>query len=226
MRSVSDTLLFAAAGASSAFVLPAIGDAFEGGFFAGLISHTANGVATHALIVAPRATGASGTGYTIGTQLGWSTTGLIPVGVDSLFDGRANTDAIIAQGISNYPAAQFCTTRSIGGYTDWYLPARYELAIAYFNLKPTTTSNIISSGINPYSVPPRVSNYTVSTPPMTSVAAFTSTGVERFTTADHWTSNQQGANAIGKILFSDGAESTDHPFFGSLSVRAFRRIAL
>ena len=37
-------------------ILPAIGSAYEGGFFAGTISHTANGVATHALIVAPAAT--------------------------------------------------------------------------------------------------------------------------------------------------------------------------
>jgi hypothetical protein len=38
----------------------AIGFPMAGGYFAGYISHTANGVPTHALIVAPRATGATG----------------------------------------------------------------------------------------------------------------------------------------------------------------------
>jgi hypothetical protein len=56
-----------AAAGNQGIVLPAIGAAYEGGFFAGTISHTADGVATHALIVAPAATGASGTGYTITT---------------------------------------------------------------------------------------------------------------------------------------------------------------
>ena len=41
-----------------------IGEPFGGGYFAGYISHTADGNATHALIVAPRATGATGSGYT------------------------------------------------------------------------------------------------------------------------------------------------------------------
>jgi hypothetical protein len=37
-----------------------IGEPFGGGYFAGYISHTADGNPTHALIVAPRATGATG----------------------------------------------------------------------------------------------------------------------------------------------------------------------
>jgi hypothetical protein len=44
---------------------------------------------------------------------------------------------------------------SIGGFTDWYLPARYELDIAYFNLKPSTQANDTSWGSNVYSVPQR-----------------------------------------------------------------------
>ena len=49
-----------------------IGEAFGGGFFAGYISHTADGSPTHALIVAPRATGATGTGYTLTTNPKWA----------------------------------------------------------------------------------------------------------------------------------------------------------
>jgi hypothetical protein len=107
-------------------------------FFAGYISHTANSVATHALIVAPAATGASGTGYTITTNLQWKTTNTTTAGTTSSFDGAANSANM---NNASHPAAQFCEGLSIGGYTDWYLPARYELEIAYYNLKPTTGSN-------------------------------------------------------------------------------------
>ena len=48
-----------------------IGQAFGGGYFAGYISHTADGNPTHALIVAPRATGATGTSYKRTRNLEW-----------------------------------------------------------------------------------------------------------------------------------------------------------
>jgi hypothetical protein len=226
MRSVSDTLLFAAAGASSALVLPAIGDAFEGGFYAGLISHTANGVATHALIVAPAATGASGPGYTLTTQYAWKTSNTTTVGTTSTFDGRVNTDAMITAGIGAHPAAQFCTGLSIGGYTDWYLPARFELDIAYFYLKPTTQDNSTFFGINNYSVPIRAANYTLSNPAMTSVSAFNSTGAERFILFNnpHWASTE-GSSTFGSLLQSDGSIATTDKG-ATWSVRAFRRVAL
>jgi hypothetical protein len=209
--------------------LPAIGAAFGGGFYAGLISHTANGVATHALIVAPRATGATGTGYTLTAMRRFSETGLIPAGT-SQFDGRANTDIFIGQGISSFPAAQFCTTLSIGGYTDWYSPARLELEIAYFNLKPTAAANYTSAntgspeGINAYAVPPRPSEYTSGNPPRTSVAAFQSGGAEAFTDQFHWTSTQRSPNAVNLLDFGGGYASGGHPYFSEFSVRAFRRV--
>jgi hypothetical protein len=49
-----------------------IGEPFGGGFFAGYISHTADGNPTHALIVAPRETGATGSGYTLTTNPKWA----------------------------------------------------------------------------------------------------------------------------------------------------------
>jgi hypothetical protein len=114
-----------------------IGESFGGGYFAGYISHTADGNPTHALIVAPRATGATGTGYTLTTNLvQWKTTNTTTAGTTSSFDGAANTAAMVTAGIADHPAANFCKNLSIGGFTDWYLPARYELDIAYFNLKP------------------------------------------------------------------------------------------
>jgi len=202
--------------------LPNIGDAFEGGFFAGLISHTANSVPTHALIVAPAATGASGTGYTITTMLQWKTSNTTTAGTTSSFDGAANT-ANMSGGA--HPAADFCTGLSIGGYSDWYLPARYELDIAYENLKPTTDSNNTSWGINPYSVPERTVNRTAGAPAQTSVAAFQSGGAEAFVASFHWSSTEDSSTNAWGLGFLNGGQGSSSK--GSASrVRAFRKLAL
>ena len=213
--------LRAAAGAGG-IVLPNIGDAFEGGFFAGLISHTDDGVATHALIVAPAATGASGTGYTITTNLQWKTTTTTTAGTTSPFDGAANSANM---NNADHPAAQFCEGLSIGGYSDWYLPARYELDIAYENLKPTTDSNNTSWGINPYSVPERTVNRTAGAPAQTSVAAFQSGGAEAFVAADHWSSTENSSTAAWGLNFLNGGQ-TNFSKTNNRRVRAFRKLAL
>jgi hypothetical protein len=211
--------LRAAAGAGG---LPEIGDAYEGGFFAGLISHTDDGVATHALIVAPAATGASGTGYTITTNLQWKTTTTTTAGTTSPFDGAANSANM---NNADHPAAQFCEGLSIGGYSDWYLPARYELDIAYENLKPTTDSNDTSWGINPYSVPERTVNRTAGAPAQTSVAAFQSGGAEAFVADLHWSSTEASSTFAWLLGFFDGIQSNGSKA-GGRRVRAFRKIAL
>jgi hypothetical protein len=205
--------------------VPNIGDAFLGGFFAGYISHTANGVPTHALIVAPAATGASGTGYTITTMLQWRTATGVSVGASSTFDGRANTNAMITAGIAQYPAAQFCVNLSIGGYTDWYLPSQYELDIAYFNLKPSSASNNTSTGVNSYSVPARASNYSAGgTPFQTLVPAFNATGTERFVNSITWASGEITVNSTTTIDYSSGAISTALKTAVTARTRAFRRV--
>jgi hypothetical protein len=212
----------------SGILLPNIGDAFEGGFFAGLISHTADGNPTHALIVAPRATGASGSSYTLTTNYQWKTANTTTTGTTSSFDGAANTAAMVTAGIASHPAAQFCVNLSIGGFTDWYLPARYELDIAYENLKPTTTSNNTSWGINPYSVPERTVNRTAGDPAQTSVSAFQSTGAEPFFADSHWSSTENSSTLAWKPSFGSGIQ--DDIFDSSKTVnsrvRAFRKLAL
>ena len=208
--------------AAAAAGLPAIGAAYQGGFFAGTISHTYNGVATHALIVAPAATGATGTGYTLTTNKQWKTTTTTTAGTTSSFDGAANSANM---NNASHPAAQFCEDLSIGGYSDWYLPARYELDIAYENLKPTTDSNNTSWGINPYSVPERTVNRTAGAPAQTSVAAFQSGGAEAFVAANHWSSTEDGSDFAWRLYFITGSQSG---FFKNTTnpVRAFRKLAL
>ena len=201
-----------------------IGEPFGGGYFAGYISHTADGNATHALIVAPRETGATGTGYTLTSNLANKTTQTFTADSSSSFDGKANTDAMIAAGITDHPAAEFCVNLSIGGFTDWYLPAKFELDIAYFNLKPTTEVNNTLFGVNVYSVPQRTSTNTVSYPAQTNLADFTSS-IEQFAAFTHWSSTQTSPGGATSISFANGSQ-TNGDRRAAQRVRAFRRIAL
>ena len=202
-----------------------IGEPFGGGYFAGYISHTADGNPTHALIVAPRATGATGSSYPLTTNLQWKTTATTTSGTTSAFDGAANTAAIVTAGIADHPAAQFCVNLSIGGFTDWYLPARYELDIAYFNLKPSTTANSTSWGSNVYSVPERNINYTATYPAQTALTAF-NTSTEAFIADRHWSSTESTTTNGWDLSFSDGFNRGSFSKTSSRRVRAFRRIAL
>jgi hypothetical protein len=201
-----------------------IGEPFGGGYFAGYISHTADGNPTHALIVAPRLEGATGTGYTLTTNLQWNTTNTTTAGTGSSFDGAANTAAMVTAGIADHPAANFCKNLSIGGFTDWYLPARYELDIAYFNLKPTTGANSTAWGINIYSVPKRDINNTTTYPAQTALTAFNTTA-EAFVADTHWSSSES-SNIFGWVArFNDGLQTTSLKTT-PIRLRAFRRIAL
>jgi hypothetical protein len=201
-----------------------IGEPFGGGYFAGYISHTADGNPTHALIVAPRATGATGTSYTLTTNLVWKTTTTTTAGTTSVFDGVANTAAMVTAGIADHPAANFCKNLSIGGFTDWYLPSRYELDIAYFNLKPGTGGNDTNFGTNIYAVPQRNSNWTSAYPAQTIVTAFNSSS-QTFVADTHWSSSEQsGTNGWRTDLY--GGSQVSNAKTTSLRVRAFRRIAL
>jgi hypothetical protein len=206
------------------YIPAVIGEAWGGGYFAGYISHTADGNPTHALIVAPRATGATGTGYTLTSNLQWKTATTATAGTASDFDGAANTAAMVAAGINDHPSAKFCVDLSIGGFTDWYLPSRLELDIAYFNLKPSTQANFTSSGINSYSVPKRTINNTATHPAQTNLSAF-NTSSEAFAAFFHWSSTEVNAGNGWGLSFSDGSLGGNAKTNVN-RVRAFRRVAL
>jgi hypothetical protein len=214
-----------------------IGEPFGGGFFAGYISHTADGNPTHALIVAPMADGATGGGYTLTTNPKWADETVdVPahatlIGASSDFDGKANTDlmmSLIADSTYSagaFPAAQFCADLSIGGHTDWYLPARYELDIAYFNLKPGTGGNDTNWGSNIYSVPKRDNNYTANYPQQTYVTAF-NTSAEAFAAVGHWSSTETNATNAWNLTLNDGNQGNTGKTNASRRVRAVRKLAL
>jgi hypothetical protein len=193
----------------------AIGSAYEGGFYSGQISTSGNSVATHYLVVAPVSTGQA-------SSLKWKISLTNTSGTSSVIDGPTNSANM---NNSSHPAAQFCEGLTIGGYTDWYMPAKNELEVCYYNLKPTTTSNNTSSGANTNAVPSRGSNYTSGTPAQTSAAAFQSGGSQAFSAANYWSSTQNSDAQAWYQSFSNGNQVSydkDNVF----RVRAIRRVAL
>lgn len=187
-----------------------IGQEFGGGYYAGKIN---DGGTEYYLIVAPKATGES-------SSKQWKTANTSTTGTDSMIAGPTNSANM---NNSSHPAAQFCEGLTIGGFTDWYMPAKNELEVCYYNLKPTTTSNNTSSGTNTNAVPSRGSNYTASVPPQTSVTAFKSGGAEAFAAGDYWSSTQDSATRAWVQNFSSGNQYNDGKNL-SYYVRAVRRL--
>jgi len=201
-----------------------IGDELGGGYFAGYISHTADGNPTHALIVAPRTTGATGGSYTLTTNLAWKTSNTTTTGTTSAFDGAVNTAAMVTAGIADHPAAEFCVNLSIGGFTDWYLPSHYEMDIAYFNLKPGTQVNDTNWGTNIYSVPRRPRNNSRNFPIQTNLTAFNTTS-QAFVAVGHWSSTEPNAG-VGWVLDLGNGFQFNALKTNTYRVRAFRKLAL
>ena len=93
-------------------------------------------MAQYRVIVAPKASGEN-------SSIAYKNANTAaPAACGTLTEGRAATLAMVAAGdATTYPAAWFCTGLNIGGKTDWYLPARDELELAWRNLKPTADAN-------------------------------------------------------------------------------------
>jgi hypothetical protein len=196
---------------------PVIGSAYEGGFFAGQISTAGNGIADYNLVVGPVSSAEN-------SSKQWKTTNTTTAGTTSVIDGPANSTAM---NNASHPAAEFCEGLTIGGFSDWYMPAKNELEVCYFNLKPTTTSNNTSSGTNTNAVPSRGSNYTTGTPPQTSAAAFvTSSGAEAFAVAFYWASTEASASGAWNQYFDTGYQIAPSNKNSLRSVRAIRRVAV
>ena len=88
----------------------------------------------------------------------------------STFDGYANSEAAKD---ATHPANQWARGLSIGGYSDWYVPAELELEILFRRFKPDNSEgNTPGFGANAYAVPPTTANYSGSIPGTTTVTAF------------------------------------------------------
>jgi len=190
------------------------------GFFAGQISTAGNGIADYNLVIGPSASADSSKKY--------KNVGTTTAGADSTINGPQNTLDMVADGNATvYPAAHFCNDLVTGGFSDWYMPAKNELEVCYYNLKPTTLSNNTSSGINSNAVPARASNYTAGNPAQTSATDFQSGGAEDFLQNQYWSSTETSSYQANSQTFYNGYQiAAGYTKTYALRVRAVRRVAI
>jgi hypothetical protein len=208
---------------------PPIGTSYMGGYFAGQILYPTG--QKYNLVVSPKSSGQSPSIKTWGPYP-------VSTGATSEYDGASNTTTLAALG-TIYEGAYFCENLSINGYSDWYMPAKWELEVLYYYLKPTSDTNytFTSSGANPYAVAPEPlnTNYTSSLPPQTTVSAFQSSNSEAIIEAAPATYNS--------LFWSSTEYSSEHGWFQYMGttqpgkqqfenkatpgyVRAIRRVAV
>ena len=192
-----------------------IGDAYQGGYFAGQISTAGNSIADYNLVIGPVASAQN-------SSKQWKTSNTSTAGTSSVIDGPTNSSNM---NNATHPAAQFCEGLTIGGFSDWYMPARNELEVCYYNLKATTQSNDTSVGINPNAVPARASNYTTGNPAQTLATVFQTGGAETFGTDTYWSSTESSATVAWNKFFTSGYQDSS-PKANSFHVRAVRRVAV
>ena len=115
------------------FCTASFGDRGCGGIYMGQICAAGQ---CYALIVAPNATGCA--------CCRWKNTLTVTAGTDSFVDGFANTYGPLDN--ADHPAGNWCATRTINGFSDWYLPARDELKVFYDNGATGANESVIGSG--------------------------------------------------------------------------------
>lgn len=223
----SQKIFYASAGEGESIVLPAIGEVFsgQGGFYGGSISYNANGIATHALVVSNRADG-NFTGLTYHNPRNND-----QPGAASVIDGASNTTVLIAGGGSEIAAtcSGINASGGISGFTDWYIPAKWELDVLYYNLKPTTEQNRTTQqgGNNPYSVSPQPTGlFTPTDPGITSATDFQqATGNNYFNPQRYWSSSQAGSITARYYAFDDSLNATQSKS-STARLRLIRKVAL
>jgi hypothetical protein len=167
-----------------------IGTAFEGGFYGGKIRI---GLSVFAIVWAPKAEGEI-TGK-------WLDTYTDVPGATSCFDSMANTKAMAEAGS---PIAKQALAASIGGHTDWCVPARDVLEMGYRYLKPTTSENYVyRDGDNPSSIPTGYP-YTTKSPEQTAAKAFQQGNTEAFDDVWYASSTQVSENDAWNQYFGYG----------------------
>ncbi|NBO29598.1 MAG: DUF1566 domain-containing protein [Synechococcaceae bacterium WB8_1B_057] len=190
-----------------------LGEGFAGGYYAGIISTTANEQPTHFLIVSSKSLGETTTSYDNGLSANTTAT--------SLIDGYANS---LWLANTNYPAANFCRSLNINGFTDWYLPSFYEMSVIYNNLKVLEFNNNTSTGTNSYSVLTRTNNYSQYVPNQTYSTNFKLGGSEAFTSTSYWVSTQRDSTTAFSISMGSGLHGFSNKNTNTLRVRAIRKV--
>jgi hypothetical protein len=195
-----------------------IGDAYGGGFFAGQINVSGT---VYNLVVAPKAFGEN-------SSRTWGVLGTT-TGITSVINGPTNSASLAALGTS-YEAATFCENLSIGAYSDWYLPAKNELEVLYYFLKPTTGANETypgsGSNANAVSPEPVSTNYTSGSPAQTTATGtngFRTGEANAFASSNYWSSTEFDAYTAWNQIFTNGDQYYYAKYY-TYYVRAVRRV--
>jgi hypothetical protein len=210
------------------------GAPYAGGFYAGQI--VVDGF-TYALVVAPKHVGEI-------DWVVWKTdwTKATP-GTQSVCDGYANTEAMIAAG--GHPIADWILKVRNDWHDDAHIPSRDELEVIYRNLKPTASSNYTYAsraarwGVDPgkynccdgngnghnASSAPAGDAYTGSSPAQTDAAAFREGGDEAMSRAWYWTSTEFGPGGAWLHDFGDGGQNLVGKLL-DLRARAVRKVLI
>lgn len=163
-----------------------IGEPWGGGFYAGDIESDGQ---WYKLIVADVSAEVHG--------LRWKTANTDTPNTNHLTDGVANTNAMVAAGIGEHPAAAHCIGHRGGDFDDWYFPAKDELNVIYQNL-----------GYNRPNCPPD----------------FQSGGPQAFANTYYWASTQYSPSSGEIQRFSDGNQTYNTKTSTSRRVRPVRRL--
>jgi hypothetical protein len=98
-----------------------LGEVFEGGYYTGVVN--IGGGVCYYMLLSPNATGCA--------SCAWKTTATSTANTCSTVDGYLNTYGAMQN--DTHPAGNWTATRSINGYSDWYLPAIAETGTMYTN---------------------------------------------------------------------------------------------
>ncbi|MGX9761911.1 DUF1566 domain-containing protein [Pseudomonas shahriarae] len=180
--------------AAPAVTIPAIGQAYGGGFVTGITRDPVTGKRSLHI--------SSGAAHELVGK--WGEYGVKIEGADSFTDSRANTQAMAAAGSE---LAAKVLALSIGGYNDWAIPARDVQELQYRHFKPTTEENWAGSrnGDNPNSEPVGLL-YSEEDPVQTIHTAFQEGGAEAFRDTWYWSSSQRSAYDAFTMYFDDGSQ--------------------
>lgn len=189
--------------------LPAIGQAYGGGFVTGITVDPDTGVRCLHITA----------GAEHELKGAWGEYGAKIEGADSFTNGRANTEAMAAAGSA---LAKQALALEIGGFTDWAIPARDVQELQYRHFKPTTEENWagLRNGDNPHSEPVGLL-YSEEDPKQTVHEAFQEGGAEAFCDTWYWSSSQRSASCAFYMYFDAGNQGYYDKYY-ELRVRPVR----
>lgn len=189
--------------------VPAIGQAYGGGFVTGITRDPAT--SKRSLHIT------AGAAHELVGK--WGEYGDKIKGADSFTDSLANTQAMAAAGSE---LAAKVLALNIEGFTDWAIPARDVQELQYRHFKPTTEENWENSrnGDNPHSVPVG-QMYSAEDPLQTVHTAFQEYGAEAFRDTWYWSSSQRSAYNAFTMYFGVGYQDSTVKH-GELRVRPVR----